>query len=314
VRRTDIEMGGAWAGLLLELAAGPVRAGLRMEVTSGRRMWLSQGDRAVLLARVNAARQYVDYLRVGGYESVLAPIRAADARVVAQVPAEAWAARWAYRFARYLDVPYGPLYRGRWLLAPAAEFLRPAHRAATVADRWRKLIVDEPSGTLDWIVHNGSGQVLCLRPLSGVDAGRVKAYRKQAREGILPPVLLWWVSGLDCYLLLDGHDRLVAALAENVEPLPITLTSIEGSSAPAQRITAALNRHSAATGHIEGEVLRGTPGAADALLAERQRFGDELARAQLGAARTRAWPIAGGVAAWRQSAAVADPDWGAADD
>ncbi|MGB8939405.1 MAG: hypothetical protein WCD21_04060 [Streptomyces sp.] len=40
------------------------------------------------------------------------------------------------------------------------------------------------------------------------DDPRVKAYRKQARDGTLPPVLLWWVSGLDCHLVLDGHAGL----------------------------------------------------------------------------------------------------------
>ncbi|MDX3235410.1 hypothetical protein PV392_06910 [Streptomyces sp. ME03-5709C] len=61
-------------------------------------------------------------------------------------------------------------------------------------------------------------EILPLRPMPGADDSRVKAYRKQAREGTLPPVLLWWVSGLDCHLILDGHARLAAAIAESVEP------------------------------------------------------------------------------------------------
>ncbi|MFF5725047.1 hypothetical protein [[Kitasatospora] papulosa] len=54
--------------------------------------------------------------------------------------------------------------------------------------------------------------------MPGPGDSRVKAYRKQAREGTLPPVLMWWVSGLDCHLILDGHARLAAAIAESVEP------------------------------------------------------------------------------------------------
>ncbi|WP_285575955.1 hypothetical protein [Actinoallomurus iriomotensis] len=38
--------------------------------------------------------------------------------------------------------------------------------------------------------------------------GRVKAYRKLARDGALPPLLLWWISGLDGVLLLDGRAQL----------------------------------------------------------------------------------------------------------
>lgn len=29
---------------------------------------------------------------------------------------------------------------------------------------------------------------------------------------------MWWVSGLDCHLILDGHARLAAAIAASIEP------------------------------------------------------------------------------------------------
>uniref|UniRef100_A0A7S3DUN3 Uncharacterized protein n=1 Tax=Entomoneis paludosa TaxID=265537 RepID=A0A7S3DUN3_9STRA len=34
----------------------------------------------------------------------------------------------------------------------------------------------------------------------------------------LPPLLLYWFSGLDAYLILDGHDRLLAACLEPSVP------------------------------------------------------------------------------------------------
>lgn len=80
------------------------------------------------------------------------------------------------------------------------------------------LVEGHPEGIIDWYTHSGSWEVLPLRPMPDADDGRVKAYRKQAGEGTLPPVLLWWVSGLDCHLILDGHARLAAAIAESVEP------------------------------------------------------------------------------------------------
>jgi len=43
--------------------------------------------------------------------------------------------------------------------------------------------------------------------------------------------LLWWISGLDCYVLMDGHDRLVAAVAEQVEPPMLALTSVNTQQA-----------------------------------------------------------------------------------
>ncbi|UQA92281.1 hypothetical protein [Streptomyces halobius] len=62
-----------------------------------------------------------------------------------------------------------------------------------------------------------------MRPLSAPDAPRVKAHRRQHHEGILPPALLWWVGGLDSLVLLDGHDRLAAALAEGGRPAALAL-------------------------------------------------------------------------------------------
>lgn len=55
-------------------------------------------------------------------------------------------------------------------------------------------------------------------PLSNPDAARVKAWRGLVREGCLPPVLLRWISGLKCCVVLDGHDRIVAVQAERVAP------------------------------------------------------------------------------------------------
>ncbi|MEU8780324.1 hypothetical protein [Streptomyces sp. NPDC048637] len=75
-----------------------------------------------------------------------------------------------------------------------------------------------PDGYVDWYLHNGSWEILPLRPMPDADDSRVKAYRKQALDGTLPPVLLWWVSGLDCHLILDGHARFAAAIAESTEP------------------------------------------------------------------------------------------------
>jgi hypothetical protein len=70
----------------------------------------------------------------------------------------------------------------------------------------------DPVGRIGWALRTPWSQVLALRPLAGAEAARVKAYRRLVRERTLPPLLVWYVSGLGCYLLVDGHDRLAAAL------------------------------------------------------------------------------------------------------
>lgn len=54
----------------------------------------------------------------------------------------------------------------------------------------------------------------------------MKAWRKVAREGLLPPLLLYFVSGMDSWLVLDGHDRLLAARLEGAAPKALVLSSV----------------------------------------------------------------------------------------
>lgn len=209
VRRDD----GAWVGLALDVRDRR-RPGLCL-FSAGRRLLLSQGARPVLLADVDPHLEGVDFWRTDEYGSFVPPLRADTGRVLAGSPE-----RWAHRFARHLvDSPDSPLHDGRWLLSHESPFERWRHAGTSHAEYWSSMLVEgHPDGYVDWFVHSGSWEVLPLRPMPGPDDGRVKAYRKQAREGTLPPVLLWWVSGLDCHLVLDGHARLAAAIAESVEP------------------------------------------------------------------------------------------------
>ncbi|MDH8458054.1 ParB/Srx family N-terminal domain-containing protein, partial [Klebsiella pneumoniae] len=56
------------------------------------------------------------------------------------------------------------------------------------------------------------------------DAGRLKWWRKKCREGALPPVLVWYIAGLGSFVILDGHYRLQAAIAEEI-PLSFLVLS-----------------------------------------------------------------------------------------
>ncbi len=51
-------------------------------------------------------------------------------------------------------------------------------------------------------------------------------WRKRARRGTLPPVLLWEIPTLHTSLVLDGHDRLHAAMLEGVEADFLALTQL----------------------------------------------------------------------------------------
>ncbi|MEU6877330.1 hypothetical protein [Streptomyces sp. NPDC046712] len=262
--------------LVLHVEGGPLEPPpLRMEMTDGRRMLLRQDDRPVLLARVDEDRGGVRVHRREGYRSPLPPIRADEARRGPD---------WAHRYAGWLEAAEeSPLHEGRWVLT-AREVFPPYVWRGDLLTAW-------PDGHLDW--NDGWNGVIPLRPPSAPDAPRVKAYRKQARDGSLAPVLLWWVTAFDGWLLLDGHDRAVAALAEGRDPRTIVLARGEDEDRIAELL-----------GPVPGECERLSARRFRGPDPERQRaaFAHGLssfaAHVPYDEARTRAWPIPGGAAEW----------------
>ncbi|WP_344941163.1 hypothetical protein [Actinomadura miaoliensis] len=255
-------------------------------------MLLRQGRDAVLLGLVDEDRSGVDVFRTGRYTSPLPPMRAAEARVRESRD-------WAYRFAMWLDeADTSPLHDGRWVLR-----MFNTNIWEPLSGWWGWGLVGaepEPSTYIDWD-GNGWGGILPLHPLSPPDAGRVKAYRKQVRERALPPVLLWAVSGLDGHVVLDGHDRLAAALAEEVVPPMLVLT--RGMDAAGQRaVLEAVEDY--VTGVIEKLRRRPEPGAQRQIDALVQGLARTAAAVPYDDERTRAWPLPGGASAWDAAAAA----------
>lgn len=91
----------------------------------------------------------------------------------------------------------------------------------------RRAIFVEPAAITDqpWVQFETCGAIP-LRQASPTDSGRVKWYRKLAREGRLPPVFLYHHVGLISWLLIDGHDRLLAARLEGITPTFIGISSV----------------------------------------------------------------------------------------
>ncbi|MEU6992167.1 hypothetical protein ABZ953_16090 [Streptomyces sp. NPDC046465] len=205
-------------GLVLDVRDGDVRDGgsalppLRFEVTTDRGWVLRQGERPLIEARSEGEGCCRDLRlrRLPGYRSPLPPLSAATMRDGADR---------SHRYARWLeDTENGPLYRGRWSLRPRTTF---------APGIWSSdLVRDWPDATLELLCGGGWHGVLPLRPLPAPDDPHVKACRKHVREGTLAPVLLWWVSFLDGWLLLDGHDRAAAALAEGAPPHCVELARV----------------------------------------------------------------------------------------
>lgn len=268
----------------------PGRPALTVEVAGRGLLALRQSGEVVLMARADSDWYGVAYAVTGRFRSPVPPIRAARSAV---------SPSWAHHFAAALIASAdGPLHAGRWAIGGEAVRLRPA-------GRWADLLLPGTEGYIDWFAGNGAGLVLPLRPLAPPSQGRVKAYRKQVREGILPPVLLWWISGLDCYVVLDGHDRLAAALAEDVPPPVLALASVSSERA-ARETDRVLDRYARTADALERHA--DAPGAAHATAAVGRRLAETLTSVEATAGVTQAWPLPGGTAGWNALAAAHLPN------
>ncbi|MFI6349717.1 hypothetical protein [Streptomyces sp. NPDC050560] len=205
-------------GLVLEVAGSGVRVPPLCFVGELERGWvLRQGERVVVEGRLEGGGCCRDLRvrRLPGHRSPLPPLSAAAMRA---------GGSWPHRYARWLEeTAYGPLHRGRWRLAPR-EVFAPGIWGPDLVREW-------PETTIELLCGGGWHGVLPLRPLPEPDSGHVKACRKHAREGTLAPVLLWWVSFLDGWVLLDGHDRAAAALAEGAPPACVELVRVPDDAA-----------------------------------------------------------------------------------
>ncbi|MER7573003.1 hypothetical protein [Streptomyces sp. NPDC126514] len=270
--------------LVLHVRGRPGPPALDFETASGGRLVLRQGGRPVLLGRsVGEGCCPELYLhRLDGYRSPLPPVRSTDMR--SQV-------NWPHRYARWLEEADGtPLLEGRWELA---------RRGCFEPGVWTKDFVSEwPTGRLELSCGGGWHGVLPLRRLSARDAVRVKAYRKHARDGTLAPVLLWWVTFLDGWVLIDGHDRAVAALAEGQVPQCVELTQVPDEAdwrRAAEEFTEA-HEH-----RMQG--LTAHPGTERRRAAAEEAYADTLADLPYGVPPSRFRDLPGGAAAWDDLAA-----------
>lgn len=150
---------------------------------------------------------------------VVPPIRADVAR----------RAEWLKHFAEaLLASERSPLHSGSFWIVPASKRRRPsAPHLPPLFD----LRLTFERGRKIWEPHH-FGAVWPLRDPSPPNAGRVKLWRKHAKNGTLPPLLLLSVTPLESYVLLDGHDRLLAALLEKKEPAALVLAPLRQGGAP----------------------------------------------------------------------------------
>lgn len=194
----------------VDVAADAPRGALVLS-SKGYLMRIAIGERTIAWGRALPQLRGVAWARVGdAFPSLVPPIRSRHARSDVD---------WRAFFARSLSL--GP---GTWGFSefhpqiPPHVYESRDREVQPMAARLLACALTLPAAFVEPYRMSGSQRVVPLRSPSPPDAARVKAWRKHARDGTLPPMLALWVSGLDLYVLLDGHDRLLAALLERVTP------------------------------------------------------------------------------------------------
>ena len=217
-----------WRGLEFTMTSTtPGPPPLRPEVTGARRFRIVQAQNTLLEAAISDDWCEVDLNHRGTIAPVIEPLRSDETRSIDSSDVARWWERWAWRLCdRLVTSACGPLHPGRWVLQPIVSTgLRVKRRpvvtlpCSTRVDAFSH--VAEHNGEINsFSMHN---DLVPLRPLSEPDGSRVKAWCKHVDSRDLPPVLVWWIAGLSSWVILDGHDRLVAALKRDLMPPVLAL-------------------------------------------------------------------------------------------
>ncbi len=318
---TDWGVPVASPGLLLDVpfeGRWRQRPSLQVQAADLRRLRLMSGGQPLLWMHIDDWWEACGFLRgPAPAPRYLPPFTAAEARRVPQAPATPdWWAAWSHRFVRELEgAEASPLHGGRWALWPlvpvpfeeahpypcvptskAGDVLDPPH-SLEAALRFEPFWMD-PWGW-GWAAHAAdprnmpSGAVLSLRAPSPESDGRVKAWRKHSRDGTLPPVLLLFFQLVGKWLVVDGHDRLHAALLEGLAPPLLGLWPVIEESLPDNPLL----REAAMRG---AEVSLRTRSASKERIDAANQTLLSAHRTCLRRAVTRAWVLPGDAPEWRR--------------
>ncbi|AGC43487.1 hypothetical protein MYSTI_02160 [Myxococcus stipitatus DSM 14675] len=301
-------------GLLLSVpSTGPWarRPALHLEVVPKYRLRLRCGRQTLLWTRIDSYWDQAVFVR--GSDSAprfLPAMTAPEVRAVDSSPgAEEWWTAWTWRMARALiEAPLTVLHAGHWCLRPVRAIdAEKAERHPVSPMEWsfgQPLMSPhslaaatqfKPAWAEDWwesLPGQRPGAVLGLREASAAEDGRVKSWRKRAKDGTLPPILLLFVDILAKWVVLDGHDRLHAALLEGTEPPLLGLWPFIDRPQPwnATREEGAL---------LAAEIQLRTPPTPDTIDRINRMLLFSFAHDRRGTV-SRAWPLPGGHAAWRE--------------
>ena len=233
---------GTWSGLAIQLSSGtPVKPVMRLQTGADGRIKLINSDHPVFWATMTRYYSGV-WLIKSFYETTLEempipPIRSSDIESRKVLTGDNKLKAWSRYFIQQLTTSKASfLYPGLWMCSAfvcdstSGEWCYHSvdtiqnHDCRAIYQVKQALREDQPEW-IDWGI-NGSYDLISLKQPDQHD-GRLKWWRKKAKENSLPPILIWYLRCLDSYIIIDGHYRLQAAYLENTPPELMVLYSAE---------------------------------------------------------------------------------------
>ncbi len=298
----DPQHPGVWRGLLLNIWEAP-RAGMAMTACQPKCTRLALGATPLLWSRIESDYFGYHLLRARRHSSLntIPPIPFETVRSYGELAGNsAFDRAWAVAYSEWLATSdASPLVNGMWHLGRFGPGFRLRELSTDLVQR---IVGQKTQGYVEWDFGD-EVYPITLRDLSPPDSGRVKAWRKRARDGTLPPVLLYWVSGLQAHVVLDGHDRLLAAAIEGRPAASLSLERVEEHQTDQATRNAVLRQVEIALTAAEVEPSRAT---SERLARARHQFtvGDanrlllDVFLPQLHTRATQAMPLEGGLSRW----------------
>ncbi|MDH5728650.1 MAG: hypothetical protein OEZ58_06645 [Gammaproteobacteria bacterium] len=233
------ESGDSWAGLAVNVQS-TTKPLFHLQTGVNSRIRMSVGKTTVFWATL--ARDYGGVWVIKSLEENRAdcapvkPITSSDIEARANLTELESLRSWACFFAVELSQNSASfLYDGLWLFSAYIPSEKkdwsyvPIGKSRYIGKSSvygvKEAITDEEIVWIDWW-FNGSNELVSIR-IPNEESGRVKWWRKKVKEKKLPPILVWYLNCLDAYIIVDGHERLLASVLENVPPPIIVVYSAE---------------------------------------------------------------------------------------
>jgi len=236
------EMGNGWAGLAVNVETDEsVKPVFHIQTGENGRIKLVNDNAVIFWATI-----VKDYCGVWLVKSFLnseirnmpiSPIRSSDIESRSNLTGGEWLKSWNRFYIDELAKSRASfLYSGLWLFGacssketPNRWEYKPVVRSHYIDNSCiyevKESLKHEEVEWIDWWL-NGSCKLINVK-IPDPESGRVKWWRKKVKAGRLPPILVWYLNCLDAYIIIDGHDRLLASVMEDTPPEFIVAYSAE---------------------------------------------------------------------------------------